>query len=87
MLPAEIRHVNQNSISVGEALNPKFYPDISGQNKFYPDRSGQNGGHGPPYDYGVKVDKMCCGSALNWRENATEKLQKCAEKVMIFDKK
>jgi hypothetical protein len=26
-------------------------------------------------------------NALNWRENAKEKLRKCAEKVMIFDEK
>jgi len=37
---------------------------------------------------GVEVSaKRCCGSALNWRENATEKLRKCAEKEMNFDKK
>jgi len=39
-------------------------------------------------DFGVEISaKMCCGSALNWRENATEKLRKCAEKVIKSDEK
>jgi hypothetical protein len=30
---------------------------------------------------------MCWASALNWRENAKEKLRKCAEKVIKNDEK
>jgi hypothetical protein len=33
------------------------------------------------------MGQLGCAGALNWRENATEKLRKCAEKVIKNDKK